>query len=89
MNKVLFSLAVLPLLGGLAMAQQATELNSQQMDSVVAGHTFMTVSNTSATTVEFWTRAYLTDPTGNTLSCSSCYLFLVTPTFSVVSQFGP
>ena len=89
MNRFLCGLAALPLLGGVAVAQQPTPLTSQQMDRVIAGHTEIDVSNTSVTVVEFWTRTYLTDPTGNTISCPSCYLLIVTPTFSVASQFGP
>ena len=88
MKKVLSGLVALALLAAPALAQP-TRLSDKQMDKVSAGHFELDVSNTSVTMVSIWQRAYLTDPTPNTLTCSTCYLLIVTPTFSVSSQFGP
>ena len=88
MKSAFLGLAALPFFLAAAAAQPAL-LTDKQMDKVNAGHTEIDVSNTSVTVVEFWQRAYLTEPTGNTISCSRCYLLIVTPTLSVASQFGP
>jgi hypothetical protein len=74
--------------GGAALAQPAP-LSNAQMDAVVAGFHQVNISNTSMTTTEIFQRSYLLDATPNTISCSACYLLIVTPTFSVASQFGP
>jgi len=88
MNRFLCALAALPLFAGAAVAQPAP-LTSRQMDRVTAGFLEIDASNTSLTVVSIFQRPYLTDPTPNTIVCPGCYLLIVTPTFSVASQFGP
>lgn len=88
MNKWLYGLAALPFLAAPALAQPL-QLSDAQMDKASAGHLYIDGSNTSLTITSIWQRAYLTDPTPNTISCSSCYLLIVTPTLSVASKFGP
>jgi hypothetical protein len=87
-NRFLCALAALPLFAGAAVAQPAP-LTSRQMDRVTAGFLEIDASNTSLTVVSIFQRPYLTDPTPNTIVCPGCYLLIVTPTFSVASQFGP
>jgi len=96
MRRLLHGLAILPFLGGAAWSEppQLTKsdpirLTSAQMDKVSAGFFEIDRSNTSVTMVDIFQRAYLLEPTGNTLSCSTCYLLIITPTISVASQFGP
>ena len=64
------------------------QLTSAQMDKVSAGFFEIDRSNTSVTMIEIFQRAYLLEPTANTLSCPGCYLLIGTPTISVGSQFG-
>lgn len=88
MKRLLQALAVLPLLAATASAEPL-QLTNAQMDQVSAGYFELDVSNTSVTMVSIFQRPYLTDTTANTLTCSNCYLLIVTPTFSVASHFGP
>lgn len=93
--KKLLSLAALPFLVGVAMAQPAQLTNNQQpvqqpmqltnnqMDTVSAGFALheIDISNTS------WTE--LSVYGGPLLTCDECFLRIVTPTISVQSKFGP
>ena len=88
MKRLLHAFAVLPFLVATAAAQPM-QLSNDQMDKIHAGYFELDLSNTSATIVSIFQRPYLTDPTPNTISCPSCFLLIVTPTFSVASQFGP
>jgi len=80
MNKLLYGLAVLPFVAGVAMAQPPVQLSDNQMDKVTAGWDLieMDLSNTSLTSV----LVYHTPPTG---PCSACYLDLRSPAISVQS----
>jgi hypothetical protein len=77
------------LVAGAAFAQPPVELTSEQMDKVTAGTLIIETSNTSATAVSLFQRAFLTEPTPNLIVCTGCYLLINSPTFSVASQFGP
>jgi len=79
---------VLSVVAGTAAAQPM-QLTSNQMDKVVAGHFEMDVSNTSVTMLDIWFTPYLLTPTPNTIACPNCYLRIISPRFSIVSQFGP
>ena len=94
MTKLLYGLAALPFLAGVALAeqpiqrtatQQPMQLSEKQMDKVTAGWDLreLDVSNTSVTEVLIYQR-----PT-NTISCPSCFLLINNPAFSVASAFGP
>jgi hypothetical protein len=89
MKSFLYGLAGLPLLVGVALAQQPVQLSDRQMDKVTAGFLEIDLSNTSATAISIFQRPYLTDSTPNSISCSGCYLLINTPTISVAAQFGP
>jgi len=89
MKPIVCGAAFLWLLTGLALAQQPRQLNDKQMDKVTAGFLEIDLSNTSATAVSLFQRAYLTEPTPNFIVCPGCYLLINSPTFSVASQFGP
>ena len=86
---IVCGVASLSLFAGAAMAQQPVQLTSEQMDKVTAGFLEIDVSNTSATAVSLFQRAYLTEPTPNFIACPGCYLLINSPTFSVAAQFGP
>lgn len=86
---IVCGVASLSLFAGAAMAQQPVQLTSEQMDKVTAGFLEIDVSNTSATAVSLFQRAYLTEPTPNFINCPGCYLLINSPTFSVAAQFGP
>lgn len=88
MKTLLRAPAALLWLTGAALAQQPIELSNQQLDSVTAGFMEIDQSNTSATGVSIFQRAWLTEPTDNFISCPSCFLVISTPTISVASQFG-
>lgn len=88
MKSFLLALASLPLLTGATFAQGPVQLTSHQMDTVTAGFLEVDLSNTSATAVSIFQRAWLTEPTGNFISCPSCFLVISTQTISVASQFG-
>ena len=81
--------ASLCLLAGAALAQEPMQLTNQQMDKITAGTLILEMSNTSATAVSLFQRAYLTEPTPNLIVCPGCYLLINSPTFSVAAQFGP
>jgi hypothetical protein len=85
MRRLLYGLAALPLLAGVAMAQEPMKLSDQQMDKVTAGWDLreLDISNTSVTLVAIYQRP------SNTISCSSCFLLINNPAFSVASAFGP
>jgi hypothetical protein len=89
MKRYLHGLAALPLFAGVAMAHEPMTLTSQQLDKVTAGFKEVDASNTSLTVLTIWQRAYLTNDTGNFVSCSTCYLVISTPTISIASHFGP
>ena len=79
MNKLLYGLAVLPFVAGVAMAQPPVQLSDNQMDKVTAGWGLreLDVSNTSVTLVT----VYHTPPA----ACSGCFLDLRSPAISVQS----
>jgi len=88
MKPLLRVLAFFPLLTGAAFAQQPIQLSNQQMDNVTAGFMEVDLSNTSATGISIFQRAWVTESTPNFIACSSCFLVISTPTISVASQFG-
>jgi hypothetical protein len=96
MTRVLYGLAALPLLagvalaetpqqtnGGKALAKQPMQLTEQQMDKVTAGWQFLEIDtfNTGFTIV-----AVYLGP--NTLTCPTCYLLINNFAISVASQIG-
>jgi len=83
MKQLLYGLAVLPFLAGLALAEQPMQLSDKQMDKVTAGFDLrlIEISNTS------WTQVSIYD--GALLPCNQCYLTIVSRPFSVQSAFGP
>jgi hypothetical protein len=83
MRKLLFGLAALPLLAGVALADQPLQLSDKQMDKVTAGFDLNIIerSNTS------WTHLAIYD--GGLLPCNQCYLTISSRPFSVQSAFGP
>jgi hypothetical protein len=85
MKSLLYGLAALPLLAGVALAQEPLKLSDQQMDKVTAGWDLreIDISNTSVTAVAIYQRP------SNTISCSACFLLINNPAFSVASAFGP
>jgi len=85
---VLAMAAVLPCVAGTASAQPL-QLTNDQMDKVVAGHFELDRSNVSVTMLDLWFTPYLLEPTPNTINCPTCYLRIISPRFSVGSQFGP
>jgi hypothetical protein len=89
MKRLLHGIAALPFLAGVALAQQPMPLSDRQMDKVTAGFLETDFSNTSATAVSIFQRAYLTDATPNYIACPGCYLLINSPTFSIAAQFGP
>ena len=89
MKTIVCGVASLSLFAGAALAQQPVQLTSEQMDKVTAGFLEIDVSNTSATAVSLFQRAYLTEPTPNFIACPGCYLLINSATFSVAAQFGP
>lgn len=90
MKSLLFAVAALPLLSGVALATQPTQpvtkqpvqLTSQQMDKVTAGFTFTetTVSNTSGLIVNVDLPAPV---------CTVCFLNVVSRNLSVQAAFLP
>lgn len=84
MKRLLYGLAALPLLAGVALAQEPMQLTSQQMDKVTAGWDLLEIdlSNTSLTAVAVYQHP------SNTISCSSCYLLINNPAISVASMFN-
>ena len=105
MKKVLFGVAALPLLFGVALAETpkqsndskasakpAIQLSEKQMDRVSAGFKFQEtdIFNTGAA----WVNVYGTDgpaPFGphNTIACVGCYLTITNFALSVASKIGP
>jgi len=83
MRKLLYGVAVLPFLAGVALAEQPIQLSDKQMDKVTAGFDLRVteISNTS------WTQVSIYD--GALTACSACYLHIVSRPFSVESAFGP
>jgi len=83
MKKLLSGLAALPLLAGVALADQPLQLSDKQMDKVTAGFDLSVIerSNTS------WTQISIYD--GRLIPCNQCYLTIVSRPFSVQSAFGP
>jgi hypothetical protein len=89
MKALLYGLAALPFLAGIAWAQQPVQLTDKQMDRVTAGTLIVEVSNTSAVAVSLFQTPYLLESTPNAFTCSSCYLVINSPKFSLAAQFGP
>lgn len=94
MKRFIHSLAALPFLVGVAWAHdpvrlEPVRLTSQQMDKINGGRLEIEVSNTSMITIDLFGRAYLTEPTGNHISCSSCFLLINSATFAIAAKFGP
>jgi len=88
MKRFLHGLIALPFLTAAAMAEP-TQLTDPQLDKVSAGFLEIDKSNTSLTVLSIFQRSYLTEPTGNFITCSNCYLLIVSSTISIASQFGP
>ncbi len=87
MKSVLYGIAALPLLTGVAFAtepvtKQPMQLTAHQMDKVTAGFTFVedTISNTSRVYVHVDLPA---DP------CTGCFLQVRSPNLSVDAAFLP
>jgi hypothetical protein len=83
MKRLLFGVAALPLLAGIALAHEPVQLTNTQMDKVTAGFSLreIDVSNTSWTQVSIYSSALT--------PCSECFLSISNPAFSVESKFGP
>jgi hypothetical protein len=75
------------LLSASALAQPA-QLSDGQLDRVNGGFFELDVSNTSTTAVSLWLVTSLDTPSPNTVYCSSCYLLIRGPRFSLGSAFG-
>lgn len=69
MKKLLYGLAALPFLAGVALADQPVQLSDTQMDKITAGFDLSVIerSNTS------WTQISIYE-TGTLLPCNQCYL---------------
>jgi hypothetical protein len=82
--------AALLALAGAAYAAEPLKLSSGQMDKVIAGWDLFEIvsSNTSGTLVSIYQQPTEGNPGGNLVGCSSCYLIMSNPTFSVASFFG-
>ncbi len=90
MKSVLYAVAALPLLAGVALATepvttQPVQLTAQQMDKVTAGFRFTetTVSNTSLVDVAVDTTPTVACPSG------ACFLQVLSPNLSVQAAFLP
>jgi len=83
MKKLLCGVAALPFLTATAFAQPAV-LDERQMDTVTAGWSLAEadISNTSFTEVLVYTDENLS------VSCSACYLHVVSPAITVLSIMG-
>jgi len=104
-TKLLYGLAALPLIVGVASAEtpkstaaakKPAQLNEKQMDKVTAGWrlTEIDVSNTSWTLISVYSGSLPTGNVGTTTvpvtgSCPNCYLSLASPALSIYSAFGP
>lgn len=92
MKSLLFAVAALPLLTGVALAtepvtkQQPLQLTSQQMDKVTAGFRFaeLTVSNTSAILV-----TVDVVPANLKTAAPGTFLQVISPNLSVQAAFLP
>lgn len=86
MKSVLYGLAALPFLAGVAAAGQPMQLSDKQMDNVTAGFHFniIEVSNTS------WIQAIAdaNEGGGSLVACSACYLTISNNALSVQAAFG-
>lgn len=88
MRKLICALAASLLASGAAFAQP-TELSGPDLDKVNGGFLEIDTSNTSYVVISIFQRPYMMDATGNSLTCSGCYLMISTPTISVGARFGP
>jgi hypothetical protein len=102
MTSVLYGLAALPLLAGVALAEtpkqsnvakHPMQLSELQMDKVTAGWDLreIDVFNTGIVWVSVYERTNTAAPvftTGNTIVCPSCYLLINNFAISVGSQIG-
>ena len=103
MTKVLYGIAVLPLLASVAFAQtpndskvvakQPIQLTEQQMDKVTAGWDLLEIDifNTGLVYVSVYERTNTSPPvftTGNVINCATCYLLINNFAISVGSQIG-
>jgi hypothetical protein len=86
MKSVLYGLAALPFLAGVAAAGQPMQLSDNQMDKVTAGFAFNIIetSNTSWTQI----RADADEGGGSLVSCGACYLTITNNALSVQAAFG-
>ena len=98
MKSFITGLVALPFLVGVASAHdpispssahRPIQLTAQQLDKVNAGHFEIDVSNTSVVQISLFGRAFLTEPTGNSISCSTCFLLINSPTFAIGVSFAP
>jgi hypothetical protein len=84
MTKLLYGVAALPFLAGVAFAGEPMQLSDKQMDKVTAGFDLRetNISNTSWTQVSIYA--------GSLTTCSLCYLSIANnPAFQVEAAFGP
>jgi hypothetical protein len=82
-------LAVVPFLTATAFAQPL-QLTDQQLDKVSAGFLEIERSDASLSVVSLWfTLGLSNETTPNFLTCSSCFLLIVSPNFAVASSFNP
>jgi hypothetical protein len=69
-------------------AKLPLQLSDKQMDTVSAGFLEIDRSNTSFTILSLFFTPSLLDSTPNTIGCSSCFLLINSPKFSLGSVFG-
>jgi hypothetical protein len=76
MKRLIFGVAALPLLTGLALAGQPVQLTDNQMDKVTAGVVFseVDISDLSVSSIA------INEPQ---IPCSGCYLNIVSPFFNL------
>jgi hypothetical protein len=103
MQRMLFGLAILPFLVGVASAAQSVPLNDAQMDAVTAGAGDTIVYAPAyggggfISAPVFLFRFSETDVTNTStvmvnidpVSCTTCYLNIQNESFTVQAQFGP
>jgi hypothetical protein len=101
MRTLIYGLAALPLLAGVALAEtpknvtavkmsakQPMQLTDQQMDKVNAGFLELGIFNSGLEVASLFFTPNLGEGTDNYIRCDGCYLLIVTPRFSVASSFG-
>lgn len=93
MKKLLYGLAVLPFVAGVALAGQPMQLSDKQMDNVTAGFVISEIDISNTSWVSVSTDEFPNPITGVPLAdCpNGCYLDISSPRggLSVAAQFGP